>query len=430
MTNDFEKAIQLHTDALEMRKRLCQNEGNEDIINSLSNIGLVYDRSGQRDKSLEMHKQALEMSRRISKPNSANILTAACLEFYGDSCMVAKKHDEALASYLESYEIKKKVFGESEPNMEIEKALVKIQSAYSARGHFTKGLKYYTMAYEIAKKLYEPQSSNMVEYLNNFGVIHNALGDMEQSLEYYISALEMCKKLNHEDDPIIGLLLINIGAIYGHKGEHTSALKYQLEALEISKKSTNSAYQMQRDSTLLMDIANSYEIGYDYQSSLKYKLEYLELLKKELPEGEKDSDSYARVTNSLSETYKLMNKRELMMETKLAALEMFKRLNEKQEGDTYLPELIDLHTSMAEMHQGNGENDKAIEYYKNVPDMTRRLLDEAPDIYPKLRDEIKKSLLNMIECYQRLGDEKNVERLQVELDKLRNKAYSKACVIS
>ena len=427
--NNVPEALRLHSEALEMRKRLCTDKGNEDIVNSYSNMGLVYDRQGEHEKALTMHEQALAMSRKIAR-RVDHILVAACLEFYGDSCMQAKAHESALKHYLEALDIKRKLFADMEASADIEKLLQKVYMNYGSMNDYENGLKYYSEAYELAKKLYKPVSEPMVEYLNNMGVIHTGLQQPDKALDFYKTALDMCKKLYNDDEPIIGLLLTNIGAIYTHRGDHSAALQYQLEALSIDSKSTVSdVYQTKRDSTLLMDIALSYEMGFDYNTSLQYKQNYLELLTKD-----KDGEDYANVAHvldSISETHRLLQKKEPLIEYKLKALEMFKRLNEKDPSkELHNPELVDLYKSLAEIYMYDGEYAKALEYYVVVPDMTRKLLDDTPEVYPKIKEGLKGSLLNIIECYGRLNDKANVEKYQEELEKLKNKTYSKACVIS
>ena len=63
--NNFQKALEYHLKALEMRQRIYGNVDHADTACSLLYVGCSYDKVNNSQRALEYHLKALEMRQRI-----------------------------------------------------------------------------------------------------------------------------------------------------------------------------------------------------------------------------------------------------------------------------------------------------------------------------------------------------------------------------
>src|SRR5690606_11023779 len=81
--NDFKHALDMHTQALDMCKRLYKDKPHLRFIYSYMNIALVHDSKGEHRTARDYHTQAIKMCRSLN--NEDNLILANCLDGVADS---------------------------------------------------------------------------------------------------------------------------------------------------------------------------------------------------------------------------------------------------------------------------------------------------------------------------------------------------------
>src|SRR6266849_2743235 len=104
------------------------------------------------------------------------------------------------------------------------------------KGDLDGALGYAQRAFEIDKKVYGPEHSNVARDANNIGMILENKGDLDGALSYTQQAYEILKKAYGPDHPEVAAGANNIGQILQDKGDLDGALRYAQQALETDKR--------------------------------------------------------------------------------------------------------------------------------------------------------------------------------------------------
>jgi len=182
--SEYEEALINYKKAFEIQKEIGKKS---DLINSLLNIGNVYNETGRYNEAISNYKRALNLSIEVN--------------------------DEATISAIHY-------------NLSV---LYKVQGNYPlAIENVNKGL-------EFEKKVGD--TLRMADRLNNLGDIYKSLEKYDTALEYHKQSLNFA--LQKESKSLMAINNGNIGNIYLRKKEYTKALKYYGKSLEISQKINN-----------------------------------------------------------------------------------------------------------------------------------------------------------------------------------------------
>jgi tetratricopeptide (TPR) repeat protein len=207
------------------------NGQNEITAASYNNIGNVYDYLGDYDKALEYHNKALEIRKEVLVENHPD--TAGSYNNIGDVYANLGKYDKALKYHNKALEIFKDVLGENHPKTA--NSYNNIGIVYNNLGDYDKALEYYIKALEIKKTVLGENHPATAGSYNNIGVIYDELGDYDKALEYYIKALKIKEFVLGENHPKTASSYNNIGVVYYELGDYDKALEYYIKAWEIFK---------------------------------------------------------------------------------------------------------------------------------------------------------------------------------------------------
>ncbi|HHE37581.1 MAG TPA: tetratricopeptide repeat protein, partial [Candidatus Cloacimonetes bacterium] len=220
---------------LKENKRILEKKDNRfekiKFAESLENIGIIYDKLKQIDKSREFFLRALHMYKELNY-----------------SFGIAKNLNNLGVSYCNE-----------DPHKSIE---------------------FYKKALNIIKKL--NMKVQIALFTSNIGGVYEDLNQYDKALKYYNKALEITKETNNTK--YIPYYLEFIGSVYLKKGKYDLAIKYIQQSLELSKKQ-NIQEQIKNNYQLLSEI---YEKKKDYQTALFFYRKYSEqkdkILNKEMIE--------------------------------------------------------------------------------------------------------------------------------------------------
>jgi len=142
--------------------------------------------------------------------------------------------DGALGYAQRAFEIDKKVYGPEHSN--VARDANNIGMILENKGDLDGALSYTQQAYEILKKAYGPDHPEVAAVSNNIGTILKAKGDLDGALSYTQQAYEILKKAYGPDHPTVAAGANNIGQILQDKGDLDGALRYAQQALETDKR--------------------------------------------------------------------------------------------------------------------------------------------------------------------------------------------------
>ena len=193
---------------------------------------------------------------------------------------------------------------------------------YYAKFDMEKSLQLDLKAFELRKRMFPNNHSQISESYYNIGVSCGKLGEHSKSLEYKIKAFELKCTLNPNDYKGLAESLNGIGLSYSKLGDYQKSLENYMRAYDIRKK----VYQNENNRDIVESLNNIgvsyYKIG-DYHKSLEYKLKAYEIWTKISP---KDSLELSTVLNNIGVTYGDIGNYEKSYEYYLKAYEMRNRL--------------------------------------------------------------------------------------------------------
>jgi tetratricopeptide (TPR) repeat protein len=209
-------------DAAQMYEKAAEAEKNnqEPLLAELTekyyHAGLMYDKAGKYDKAIENYIKALDIAKKLGQDDkTANTLNnlGNMYSFNGDS-------DKAIKQYEESLVINKKL----DKKDDVAKNLRSIASERSIKGNKESLMSFKKLGLDDA----------VVQHLKKLGRAYTEKKQYEQAIEFYKKALMIIIKLDQKKGET-ALLLNYLGNLYGDNGQYDKAIKQFEEALMINK---------------------------------------------------------------------------------------------------------------------------------------------------------------------------------------------------
>lgn len=243
----YEKAIQDYEIGLEYSKSV------NDSVATMAcylNIGAILFTQGVNNRALDNFLLALKYAEQEKKGAIYNNIG---LVFFKE-----EKYDDALAYYIKSIDIKKKIGDQ-----------LGVAVTYTNIGEVYKKMKKYDIAKVYFKKSYA--ISNEIDdregaafYLNNFGEISKSRNQLDSSIIYFKKALVVSEEINNQF--LIAQSLYNIGHSYFVKEEFSMAEPYLERCYNLSK-SLEILPEIEKSARILSEI---YKRNNNFQQAYKY----------------------------------------------------------------------------------------------------------------------------------------------------------------
>lgn len=166
--------------------------GNEHEITSTSynNIGGIYWKQSDYDKTIEYLHKALTIRERI----------------------FGTKHSETASIYNN------------------------LGLVYKNKGDYNKAIEFHFKALEIREEELGMEDPSIAQSNMNIASVYNDLGKYNKALEYYQKALAIIEKSPDSEDPSAATTYNDIGLVYLNQDDYDNALLFMLKALAIREK--------------------------------------------------------------------------------------------------------------------------------------------------------------------------------------------------
>ena len=250
-THNFAKAEDHYTEALEIRKRLADinpEAFEPDLADSYNNLGNLYSGTNNFAKAEKYYINALEIRKRLAKINPEAFepyLAASCNNLgilYSDTNDFAKAEEH----FNKALKIRKRL-AEINPEAfdpDLADSYNNLGNLYSKTNDFAKAEECHTKALEIYQRLAninpEAFDPDLADSYNNLGNLYSGTNNFAKAEEYYTKALEIYQRLADNNpeafEPSLAGFYNNLGNVYSVTKNFAKAEEYYTKALKIRER--------------------------------------------------------------------------------------------------------------------------------------------------------------------------------------------------
>ncbi len=327
----MKQAIKKYEELIPVFNKLEMQKHEADANN---NIGHIYKRLSQFEKSIPYFQKSAELNHQIN--NSQGEIFA--LLNMSQSFRGLGKYPEAISSINEAQKIAKAANDEEKEAM----VLNELGVIYFRQGKIPNSLENFEKAaavFERSGKL-KPQ----VSLLNNIGLISRLYGYQDKALESYTKALKIAKALNHKEGEAD--ININLSVAYSDMFKIDEAMKHFNNALSIFRESGNK----QREAVTLNNIGVFYNALGDYTKAQDYYKQATDISQKI-----GDKRNYASSLKNLGISLLNIGKPDEALNKLLKALEISRSLKDRQNEGWIL-------NNVGVVYEKKGDYSKAVDY--------------------------------------------------------------------
>jgi adenylate cyclase len=264
MLGHYDKALDLYTRSLEMRRETGDKSG---IARNLNNIGVAYQELADYDKSLDFHTRSLKMKRELGD----RYLISGSLHNIGDLHRCKGDYRKALDFLNESLKMAREVG--QKPGIAMN--LSNIGDVYARFGDFKKAIGYEEEAEKIAREI--GANAWLVECLNRKGEIYNQTGEFPKAIKSLKEALSICEKLKMRTVVCDTLSLLS-RAVMGDSSKQR-AVKKATDYLIKGEKIARESGSKEAEQSMLLGRARFHLLTGEHEKSLEFSKKLMGLLK-------------------------------------------------------------------------------------------------------------------------------------------------------
>ena len=247
-TNNFAKAEECHTKALEIRKRLVKSNPEAfepDLAGNYNNLGNVYCITNNFAKAEECYLCAFEIRKRLAKTNTEAFEPDIADSYHnlGALCYKTSNFAKAEEYYTKAFDIYQRLAKTNpeafEPNLAM--SYHNLGLLYSDTNDFAKAEECYTKALEIRKRLVksnpEAFEPDLASIYNNLGNLYSDTNNFAKAEECHTKALEIRKRLVKSNpeafEPDLAMSYYSFGVLYFESSDYIKATEYFEKAIEL-----------------------------------------------------------------------------------------------------------------------------------------------------------------------------------------------------
>jgi tetratricopeptide (TPR) repeat protein len=362
-------------------------EDYELLCSTWYNLGVIYRRMGNEQKSLECFREALVLAKKTndakmealaatnlnvvqSKPSpsktpspptpvaaSKDRSTDEGIRLFNEAVALRDnaRSQEDLTKAVEKYELALNIFEKAGDKESIAKTAHNMGNVFAHWGHYQKAMEYYEKALQLQRKLGDLQGEGTS--LGNLGTVYYYWGQYQKAVKNYEKALELQRKLGNLMGE--GVTLNNLGLVFKSWGHYQEALECYEKSLELARKLGDS----QGEGATLGNVANLFMLWGQYQKTVEYCEKALELQRKL-----GDIKSEGASLGSLGNVYYLWGDYQKAIEYYEKALQLQRKFGDPRDEGVTL-------NNLGSVFAHWGHYQKALEYYEKSLELATKLGD-------------------------------------------------------
>jgi CHAT domain-containing protein len=339
--NEAQKSLEAFQQALSLWRAIGDRRQE---ARALGNIGLSYKQRFEYQQALDYYQQAL----RVARPLGDRALAASLLNDAGHNCFIMGRHQQALDYYQEALPLWRAI---GDRNGEAS-TLINMGLAHWGLSERHRAVEYFDQVLPLVRAL--GNRSLEAETLTNLGLAYSGFGEFQQALDYYGQALPLWRALSHRFGQ--ARALIDMGRVYAWQGETQSAVNLFEQALALKGIGSYEALA-------LMSAGELYLLQGQRQKALETIGRALELWR-----AAKDNNGEIRSLNIIGDVHFRLGQYQRALESHQQALSLAR-------ASEYSPAEAAALSGLARVYQRSGELQKAAEYGAQALALWRALSD-------------------------------------------------------
>ena len=228
---EYEKAQELYSQVLEIRKRVLGEE-HPATATSYNNLASVYASQGEYRKAEGLYGKALRISERVL--GEEHPATAASYNNLAGVHESQGKYEKAKGLYEKALRIRERVLGEEHPDTAA--SYNNLAGLYASQGRYGKAEGLYRKVLAIyARVLGEEHPATATSY-SNLAFVYASQGEYGKAERLYRQALAIHKRALGKEHPDTATSYHNLASVYASQGKYGKAEGLYEKALRISER--------------------------------------------------------------------------------------------------------------------------------------------------------------------------------------------------
>lgn len=226
---DYDSSLEYAERALQISK-----ESNDATTEAYSHerIGRILHLKGDFDGAGSHYRRALELL--DNDPGNEPIQVAYLREHLGNLLVHQQQYEASLIEFRKSLEIRRRYI--SGDSSEISPIYLGMGSALSKLDRLDEAFEAYQTGYEMNERLYGPDNSYNMYFVNGLGKVAETRGDLESAESHYREAMHLIVRHTPES-PNLAFATANVAKINTLQGRYDLAIPYYRKAAGILEQS-------------------------------------------------------------------------------------------------------------------------------------------------------------------------------------------------
>ena len=299
----YEDALIHFKQSLEITKSISLNQQKDpDVARALNNVGTCLLNMYHYEDALIYFKQSLEITKSISPNQQKDPDVALTLNNIGTCFLEMHHYEDALIHCKQSLEIEKGISLNQQKDPDVARALNSVGTCLVSMHRYEAALIHFKQSLEITKStsLNQQKDPDVARILNNIGNCLIDIHHYEDALNHFKQSLEITKSisLNQQKDPVVALSLVNIGTCLLEMHRYEDALIHFKQSLEITKSTSLNQPKDPGVAGILNNVGSCLLEMHHYEDALNHFKQSLEITKSISLNQQKDLD-VARALNNI-----------------------------------------------------------------------------------------------------------------------------------
>ncbi|XP_078600668.1 uncharacterized protein LOC144875819 [Branchiostoma floridae x Branchiostoma japonicum] len=277
-----------------------KNGKNEDLAESLNDLGDAWRNIGDSKKAVSYYEQSLQMQLAIYGDSAVHPNIASTLNNLGNAQKDIGDYRGAIGHYEQSLQMKLTMYDDT-VNPAIAASLYNLGATWNDLGHHRKSVSYFEESLQMRRRIYGDNTTHpdIADSLYNLGNAWRELGDFEKALSYSEQSLQMQQTIYGESTahPAISASLDNLANTWIELGNPKKAINFYEQALKMRRSIFGEDTVHPDIARSLHNIGNCWSDLGDYRKSQGYFEQSLEMMQSIHGNGTAHSDMATLLSN-------------------------------------------------------------------------------------------------------------------------------------
>ncbi|XP_062504850.1 nephrocystin-3-like [Corticium candelabrum] len=235
---DSNESIVWYEKSHQLLQQLPSSPTRDDLFaTTLNNLALAYKRDGKYDEAIKTYEESLELKRRCDHGNLVGMSTT--LINLGSCYRDSGKLEKSLSLMEEAVTISRPCYSSSHPSLA--RAVSQLSSTYDLLDRKDEAWKLAREALDIASVSLPSSHPQLIVYMNNLGNCCRSRGNYDEAISWHEKARQLLQQQDQspQRDENIATYLYYLSRDHDEKGCHEEAIKLCLKALKIDQESNS-----------------------------------------------------------------------------------------------------------------------------------------------------------------------------------------------